>query len=100
MVADELNENDARQQQNEIVYDFAKELPGKVLSPVLMTESDFIDNIYHPSPLIVGIFYTHDVLYGAEYFARWMNKLEQTVIDQNLSVQGVGFRYSPRMLMH
>ncbi len=100
VVADDLDENDARQKQNEIVYEFAKEFPRQVLSPLLMTESDFIDNINHPSPLIVGIFYAHDVLYGAEYFARWMDTLEKAVIDQNLSVQGVGFRYSPRMLVH
>ncbi len=100
VIDDSLDENDAQHKQNEIVYEFAKEFPGKVLSPVLMNESDFIDNVYHPSPLIVSIFYAHDVLYGADYFARWMTMLEKAVIDQNFCVQGVGFRYSPKMLVH
>ncbi len=100
VVGDDLDEKVGRQNQNEIIYEFAKEFPGKVLSPVLMTEADFIDNVYHPSPLLVGIFYAHDVLYGADYFAEWMDTLEKEVIAQNLSVQGVGFRYSPRMLVH
>jgi len=100
VISDVCNEKITRTKLRDFALEFARRFQGKSLSPVLMSESDFTDNINHSAPLIVGIFYAYDILYGEEYFENWMKKLEKKVIAQNLCVQGAGFRYSPRTLIH